>query len=82
MTEIIEKDLTLEEIVEREAYEAGAYDRELSSVEQMRQQAYQLESDPLFFKYQRSEDGVTKAAWLAKVEEIRERYPLPEKPAE
>lgn len=52
------------------------------SIEQARQAAYQIESDPLFFKYQRNEDGVTKAAWLAKVEEIRERYPMPEAPAE
>lgn len=60
----------------------GQYNRIVIEVERERQAAYQLESDPLFFKYQRSEDGVTKAAWLAKVEEIRERYPMPEKPAE
>jgi hypothetical protein len=47
-------------------------------VERERQAAYVAESDPLFFKYQRNEDGVTKAAWLAKVDEIRERFPMPE----
>jgi hypothetical protein len=48
------------------------------AVESQRKAAYSEESDPLFFKYQRSEDGVTKAAWLAKVDEIRERFPMPE----
>lgn len=54
------------------------HDLQVAEVENLRRDAYQLESDPLFFKYQRAEDGVTKAAWLAKVEEIRERYPMPE----
>lgn len=54
------------------------YGLQVAAVEEQRQAAYQLESDPLFFKYQRNEDGVTKAAWVAKVEEIRERYPMPE----
>lgn len=58
------------------------YKWQSEKVESARQNAYQMESDPLFFKYQRNEDGITKAAWLAKVEEIRERYPMPEKPAE
>lgn len=82
MTEIIEKDLTPEEIAAREAWEAGAHDRAIAEVEHARQAAYQLESDPLFFKYQRNEDGITKAAWLAKVEEIRQRFPMPEAPGE
>lgn len=56
----------------------GAYLRECKEVERNRQAAYREESDPLFFKFQRNEDGVTKTAWLAKVEEIRERYPMPE----
>ena len=78
-TESIEKALTPEEIADREAYVAGAYDREYASVERNRQTAYQAESDPLFFSYQRSEDGVTKQAWLDKVAEIKARYPYPEK---
>lgn len=80
MTDIIEKELTPEEIADREAWEAGAYDREVALVETQRLSAYREESDPLFFKYQRNEDGITKAAWLAKVEEIRTRYPMPEPP--
>lgn len=35
--------------------------------------AYVKESDPLFFKYQRGE--VLKEDWLAKVTEIKARYP-------
>lgn len=77
MTEIIEREPTAEEIAETEEWEAGAYDRAVAEVEQQRKLAYVAESDPLFFKYQRSEDGITKAAWLAKVDEIRDRYPLP-----
>lgn len=42
----------------------------------MRQTAYIAESDPLFFEWQRGEG--TEQAWLDKVEEIKQRYPLPE----
>lgn len=35
--------------------------------------AYQNEADPLFFKWQRGEG--TQEAWLAKVQEIKARYP-------
>lgn len=38
-----------------------------------RAEAYQNEADPLFFKWQRGEG--TQEAWLAKVEEIKSRYP-------
>lgn len=38
-----------------------------------RSEAYRSESDPLFFKAQRGE--ATMADWLAKVEEIKARYP-------
>ena len=41
--------------------------------EQMRLAAYRNESDPLFFKWQRGEG--TQEAWLAKIEEIKARYP-------
>ena len=80
MTEIFDKEFTPEEIADMEAYEAGAYDREVAAVEQRRQHAYQIESDPLFFKYQRDEDGVTKQVWLEKIDEIRARFPMPEQP--
>ena len=39
----------------------------------LRSQAYRDESDPLYFKAQRGE--ATMADWLAKVAEIKNRYP-------
>lgn len=52
------------------------------SVEQLTQiataerlKAYREEADPLFFKMQRGE--VTMDEWLAKIAEIKERYPKP-----
>ena len=38
-----------------------------------REQAYKEESDPLYFKWKRGE--ATEQEYLAKVEEIRARYP-------
>ena len=35
--------------------------------------AYREESDPLFFKWQRGE--ATEAEWLAKIQEIKDRFP-------
>lgn len=51
----------------------------LRTIEQRaaRQATYAAEADPLFFKAQRNEDGVTIADWEAKVAEIRERFPYP-----
>jgi hypothetical protein len=43
--------------------------------EALRKAAYIVESDPLFFKYQRGD--ATKEEWLAKIEEIKARYPDP-----
>lgn len=79
MTEIISKNLTPEEIADRKAYSADDYNREYSLVEADRLAAYRDESDPIFFNYQRSEDGATKQAWLDKVAEIKERHPYPVK---
>lgn len=45
----------------------------IESNRQSRAQAYRQESDPLFFKAERGES--TREEWLAKVEEIRNRYP-------
>lgn len=42
-------------------------------IDALRKAAYQAEADPLFFKYQRGE--ATREEWLAKVDEIRARYP-------
>jgi hypothetical protein len=42
----------------------------------LRQAAYQAESDPLFFKWQRGES--TEADWKAQIDIIKGRYPYPE----
>lgn len=47
----------------------------LHIAQQQRSAAYQQEADPLFFKYQAGE--VDKADWIAKREEIRQRFPYP-----
>jgi hypothetical protein len=44
----------------------------------LRLAAYQSESDPLFFKWQRGEG--TEQAWLDKIEQIKARYPEPSTP--
>lgn len=43
-------------------------------IKNLRKQAYQEESDPLFFEYQRGD--IEKSEWLAKVQEIKDRFPL------
>jgi hypothetical protein len=43
--------------------------------EAKRKAAYTAEADPLFFKWQAGEG--TEADWLAKRQEIRDRYPYP-----
>lgn len=43
------------------------------AVANARQMAHAREADPIFFKWQREE--ATKEQWLAKVEEIKARYP-------
>lgn len=68
------------EIVETQAYRQKT---QAEKEEEIRQQqeankraralAYKEESDPLFFKSERGE--TTRDEWLAKVEEIRNRYP-------
>jgi len=52
-----------------------AQEQALVAAERSRQTAFQQEADPLFFKYQAGE--VDKADWLAKREEIRQRFPYP-----
>ena len=68
-------DLSKLKTFEQRASEAfnAAYDQQ----EALRQIAYQKEADPIFFQYQRGTK--TKAEWLSKVDEIKARYPYPEK---
>lgn len=58
-----------------DALPAILLDEERRQVAANRQAAYAAESDPLFFRWQRGE--ATEADWLAKVAEIRNRYPEP-----
>jgi hypothetical protein len=44
--------------------------------EAARQASYQLEADPLFFKWQRG--SATEQEWLDMIAEIKLRYPYPE----
>lgn len=48
---------------------------DLEKAQRARASAYKNESDPLFFKAQRGE--ATMEEWLAKVDEIKARYPYP-----
>jgi hypothetical protein len=54
------------------------YDTEIEAVNAQRLTAYQQESDPIFFEYQRGEN--TEEAWKAKIAEIQARYPFPTAP--
>jgi hypothetical protein len=53
------------------------YKKAVKENDSLRRQAYTLESDPLFFQWQRGES--TEQAWKNKVEEIQQRYPEPVK---
>jgi hypothetical protein len=50
-------------------------DLEVERLSNLRKKAYQEESDPLFFEYQRGD--IEKSEWIAKVEEIKARFPFP-----
>jgi hypothetical protein len=76
MTEIIYREMTEKEIAEREAYEAERPARERKAVEDARRAAYQTESDPLFFGWQRGDN--TEQEWLDAVEAVKQAHPYPE----
>jgi hypothetical protein len=46
-----------------------------NGAELQRAAAYREEADPLFFKFQRG--SATKEEWLAKIDEIKARFPNP-----
>ena len=81
MTKIIERELTKEELAEREEWAKGALEREIAIVKEQREAAYAAESDYLRDYYLRGENGVTLEDWKSKVDEIRERFPYPEQPS-
>ena len=55
------------------AWEEVSLEIENKKIQNLRRAAYQKESDPLFFEYQRGD--VEKQLWLDKVQEIKDRYP-------
>ena len=75
----IEVELTLEELAQIEKDEAiwsaNADTRILEEVKYNRSMAYIKEADSLFFEEQRGE--VPSGTWVAKVEEIKTRFPKP-----
>jgi hypothetical protein len=75
VTEIIEVPLTPEQIADREAWAAGAYQREYDAVTVARQFAYQQTADPIFMQYQRGE--ATEKEWLAAVQAVKDANPYP-----
>ena len=79
MTEIIYRDLTPEEIAEREEWEAGEYDRQVEAVRLARHIAYTSPdgSNAIFLKWQRGE--ATEQEWLDAVQAINDAHPYPVK---
>ena len=61
----------------KEQVETEAKEAELQQVETNRRNAYRNESDPLYLKWQRGD--ATEQEWMDKIEEIKERFPKPEK---
>jgi hypothetical protein len=55
---------------------AGALARKQALVEDARRAAYQTESDPLFFGWQRGDN--TEQEWLDAVEAVKQAHPYPE----
>ncbi len=51
------------------------YEVAYEAVQKQRQAAYQAESDPVFFDYQRGDK--TEAEWLAAVEAVKAAHPYP-----
>lgn len=74
---IIGREMNAEEIAEREAWEAGAYQREYDEVTRNRQAGYASTSDPIFMQYQRGE--ATEQEWLDAVQAVKEANPYPVK---
>ena len=56
------------------------YENELAAVKAARHARYVAETDPLFYKAQRDEDGVTLDDWKAAVAQIKAELPKPTPP--
>lgn len=65
---------TTEELIQAfPNYEAALLEFNNAAATANRAECYRLESDPIFFKWQRGE--ATQQEWLDKVNEIKARYP-------
>ncbi|HEY7824825.1 MAG TPA: hypothetical protein VIG24_18440 [Acidimicrobiia bacterium] len=63
-----------------DAWPRVEYERQLAAVKAEREARYRHETDPMFMKVQRGEDGVTLDDWKAAVNQIRADLPYPEEP--
>ena len=54
------------------------YDNQIAAVEQARLTAYEQQSDPIFFKWQRGD--ATEAEWRAAVAKVKAENPYPTAP--
>lgn len=70
MIKLFDQPFSPEEEIEREKMHQETL---MQTINSMRQTAYEREADPLFFKIQRGE--ATQEEWLAKIAEIKARYP-------
>jgi hypothetical protein len=70
--EITERPPNQDELDEIEKQKLILLEELPKQIEMQRKAAYQNEADPLFFKAQRGE--IPLSDWLAKVEEIKQRY--------
>jgi len=62
-----------------EAWAQVEYEVAYEAVQKARQVAYQSESDPVFFDYQRGE--VTEQVWLDAVQAVKDAHPYPVDPS-
>jgi hypothetical protein len=67
------RELTADEIAASTESDADRIARINAEAQANRRGAFQAEADPLYFAWQRGE--ATEEDWLAKVAEIRERFP-------
>ena len=54
------------------------YEAQVAAVEQARLTAYEQQSDPVFFKWQRND--ATEAEWREAVAKVKAEYPYPPAP--
>lgn len=76
MTEIIIRDMTEEEIAEREAWASERPAKERAEAQEARRQAYVRISDPIYMQWQRGLK--TEQDWLDAVAQVEKDFPVPE----